>query len=161
MAEHFLVMEVSDAEFFAGALFKRVFGGAIPTYPRHFVCFYRAADGNLLTAGYVHFSPFESVYLAGGLVADKQLYAQIPPEHLLELGAERSIGRHVMAEGVRRLADAAAVFAVIGDPRSVAVNLSVGYVPTHIDKLYAYWKRDFPDEIRRAAAERVMRIAPF
>ena len=161
MSEHFLVLEVSDAEFFAGPLFKRVFGAPPPAFPRHFVCLYRSEAGDMRSAGYVHFSAFESLYLAGGLVVDKTLYASIPKEHLDEVGPNRSIGGYVMAEGIGRLTDAAAVFAFIGDARSVTVNLAIGYVPTHIEKLYAYWKRDFPEEIRRAAAERVMRIAPF
>ena len=161
MSEHFLVLDTLDAEFFAGPLFKRVFGAAVPAFPRHFVCLYRSDAGELRTAGYVHFSAFESVYLAGGLVVDKSLYATIPKAHLDEIRSDYSIGGHVMAEGIRRLTDAAAVFAYIGDARSVEVNLAIGYVPTHIEKLYAWWKVEFPEEIRRAAAERVIRVAPF
>ena len=160
MPEHFSIIEVEDAAFYAGELFKRVFGGEIPDFPRHVVCLYRSDAGSFRTAGYVHFSPFESMHLAGGQVVDKSLYGLIPAEHLDEL-PNRSIGQFVMSEGIRRLADSAVVWAYIGDPRSVAVNRNVGYVPTHVEKLFAFWKRDFPEEIKRAAAERVMKVAPF
>jgi hypothetical protein len=161
MERHFEVIEVQDAAWYAGDLFRRVFGAEIPTYPRHFVCLYREAAGKFRTAGYVHFSRFESVHLTGGLVVDKSLYASIPREHLAQLNPRGSIGEHVMAEGIRRLGDSAAVFALIGDARSAEVNRHVGYVATHIDQLYAFWQRDFPEEVKRLAAERVKKIAPF
>jgi hypothetical protein len=161
MTSHFRLLEVDDAAFFAGELFKRVFGGEIPTYPRHFVCLYQVRPGELRTAGYVHFSRFESMHLVGGLVVDKAIYPSIPAEHLAELGRRPSIGEFLMREGIAALGDSVAVFALIGDRRSVEVNLSVGYVPTHIDKLYAFWQRDLPDNVKRLAAERVMKIAPF
>ena len=162
MPRHFSILEVddADAEFYAGELFKRVFGSEIPTFPRHFVCMYRSDAGSFRTAGYVHFSPFESMHLAGGQAVDKNLYGLIPPEHLEEL-PNRSIGEFVMGEGIKRLAGSVAVWAYIGDARSVVVNRNVGYVPTHLEKIFAFWKRDFPEEVKRAAAERVMRVAPF
>lgn len=161
MTTHFHIIEIDDAAFFAGDLFRRVFGADPPDYPRHFVCLYRADDGAIRTAGYVHFSSFESMHLVGGLVVEKSLYRMVPSAHLAELGPNRSIGEYLMAEGVARLAGSAAVFAIIGDARSVEVNRNVGYVPTHLPNLYAFWKRELPEEVKRAAAERVMRIAPF
>ena len=160
MTAHFKVLEVEDAAFFAGELFQRVFGAPIPTYPRHFVCLYRKDAATLLPVGYVHFSRFESMHLSGGQVVDRDAYPAIPPEHLDEL-PHRSIGEYLMAEGIRQLGPTAAVFAFIGAPRSVAVNRDVGYVPTHVQNLYAFWLQDFPAEVKRAAAERVARIAPF
>lgn len=161
MSEHFQLIEVADATFYAGALFHSVFGAGIPTYPRHFVALYQVRPGELRTAGYVHFSCFESVYLVGGLVVDKSLYPLIPPAHLAELGPRPSIGEYLMREGIAALGDSLAVFAFIGDRRSVEVNLNVGYVATHIDQLYAYWRRPLPEEVKRLAAERVFKLAPF
>jgi hypothetical protein len=160
MKQHFQILEVDDAEFLAGELFRRVFGADPPNYPRHFVCLHRADDGALRTAGYVHFSAFESMHLVGGLVSDKSIYASMPPAHRAEL-PHGSIAEYLMAGGIERLVGSNGVFAIIGDARSVELNRNVGYVPTHLTNLYAYWKRDFPDEIKRAAAERVMKIAPF
>jgi hypothetical protein len=160
VTKHFFIVEVEDAEFLAGDLFRRVFGSDPPTYPRHFVCLHRADDGVMRTAGYVHFSAFESMHLVGGLVSEKSLYRIIPAAHRTELPHE-SIAEFLMGEGVARLIGSNGVFAIIGDARSVEVNRNVGYVPTHVPKLYALWKRDFPDDVKRAAAERVMRIAPF
>jgi hypothetical protein len=115
----------------------------------------------LRTAGYVHFSRFESVHLVGGLVIDKAIYPSIPAAHLAELGPRPSIGEFLMREGIAALGDSLAVFALIGDRRSIEVNLAVGYVPTHIDKLYAFWQQELPEDIKRLAAERVMKVAPF
>lgn len=158
---HFLVTETPDAAFLAGPLFSRVFGQPIPDFPHHFVCLHRSDDARLRTAGYVHFSTFESVHLAGGLVVDRSLYAEIPGEHLEELRPCLSIGEHLMAAGIRGLPPSPAVFAFIGDRRSIEVNERVGYVRTHLDNLYAYWRKDLPDAVKRAIAERVMRVAPF
>ena len=161
MPQHFSLIEVEDAAFYAGDLFRRVFGGDIPNYPRHFVCLYESAPGQLRTAGYAHFSRFEAVHLVGGLMVDKSLYPLIPPEHLAELGSGNSIAEYIMRESIPMLGRSAAVFALIGDQRSREVNLRVGYVATHITDLYAFWQADLPEDIKRAAAERVMKVAPF
>jgi hypothetical protein len=159
--QRFSVVEVPDARFLAGDLFRRTFGGDPPEIPRHFVCLYQPEPGTFRTAGYVHFSPMEGVWLAGGLVADKALYPSIPREHLAELGPRPSIGEYVMREGIERLGECFAVFAYIGDERSIAVNRDVGYVPTHIEHVYACWRKQVPPAIQRAAAERVAKLAPF
>ena len=161
MDGHFRVIETEHAEFFAGDLFRRVFGQDLPTHPRHFVSLYNAGDGRLRVAGYVHFSPFESVHLAGGLVVDRALYGEIPPEHLQELAPCRSIGEHLMKQGILALPESVAVFAFMGDRRSIEVNERVGYVATHLEHLYACWRRDVPPDLRRLIAERVMRVTPF
>lgn len=160
VGQHFQILEVDDAEFFAGDLFRRTFAANPPTFPRHFVCLYRADEGTLRTAGYVHFSAFESMHLVGGLVSDRSLYSVIPAAHRSEL-PNGSIAEYLMAGGIKRLIGSNGVFAIIGDARSVEVNRNVGYVPTHITNLYAFWNRDFSEDIKRAAAERVMKIAPF
>jgi hypothetical protein len=160
---YFRVIEVGteQAEFLAGDLFRTVFAQPLPAHPRHFVSLYRVKNGAFRVAGYVHFSRFESVHLAGGLVVDRALYGEIPPEHLRELTPCRSIGEHLMKQGILSLPDSPAVFAFIGDPRSIDVNERVGYVRTHLQNLYAFWRRDVPPDLRRLIAERVMRVAPF
>lgn len=161
MTQHFSLIEVEDGAFYAGDLFRQVFGGEIPNYPRHFVCLYQAGPGLLRTVGYAHFSPFESVHLVGGLVVDKTVYPSLPPAHLEELRSHGSIAEFIMREAIPMLGKSVGVFALIGDARSREVNARVGYVPTHIPNLYACWQVDLADDIKRAAAERVMKIAPF
>jgi hypothetical protein len=160
---HFRVIEVGteQADFLAGGLFRTVFAQPLPAHPRHFVSLYRAKEGTLRVAGYVHFSRFESVHLAGGLVVDRAIYGEIPPEHLRELAPCRSIGEHLMKQGILALPDSPAVFAFIGDRRSIEVNERVGYVRTDLENLYAYWRQDVSPDLRRLIAERVMRVAPF
>lgn len=161
MARHFAVMETRDAAFLAGDLFRRVFGQPVPDYPLHFVCLHRAGDGEVSTAGYVHFSPFESVHLVGGFVVDRDLYARIAAVELEELRPSLSIGEHLMREAIRALPPSNAVFAFMGDRRSIEVNERVGYARTHLANLYAFWRSELPEDARRAIAERVMRVTPF
>jgi hypothetical protein len=66
-----------------------------------------------------------------------------------------------MREGIRLLAPDTAVFAMIGDPRSVEVNRHVGYVPTHVPKIYSFWVKDLPEEERRNITDRVASIGAF
>jgi len=158
---HFLVTETHDAAFLAGGLFRRVFGQPIPDYPSHFVCLHRGDDGTLATAGYVHFSAFESVHLVGGFVVDRELYRRLPPGHLEELRPSLTIGEHLMREAIRALPPSNAVFAFMADARSIEVNERVGYGRTHLANLYAFWRRDLSEEAKRAIAERVLRVTPF
>ncbi len=158
---HFLVMETHDAQFLAGDLFRRVFGQPVPDYPSHFVCLYRAPDGILRTAGYVHFSAFESVHLVGGFVVDRELYGKVAPAELEELRPSLSIGEYLMREAIRALAPSNAVFAYMGDRRSIEVNERVGYARTHLQNLYAFWRTALPEDAKKAIAERVMRVTPF
>ncbi|HUI99014.1 MAG TPA: hypothetical protein VLY46_02210 [Usitatibacter sp.] len=161
MPAHFLVTETHDAAFLAGDLFRRVFGQPIPGYPSHFVCLHRADDGALRTAGYVHFSAFESVHLVGGFVVDREMYRGAARAHLEELRPSLTIGEHLMREAIRALPSSNAVFAFMGDRRSIEVNERVGYERTHLPNLFAFWRRDLPGDAKRALAERVMRVTPF
>ena len=155
------MIEVPDARFFAADLFRDAFKTEIPEYPRHFVALYQVRPGEFRTAGYIHFAAFETVYLAGGLVIDKSLYPLLSKEDLAELGPQPSLGEYTMREGVARLTDSVAVFASIGIPRSVELNLNVGYVRTHVKDLFAVWQREVPPEIQRAITDRVARLLPF
>ena len=155
------MIEVPDARYFAGELFRDAFKSELPDYPRHFVALYQPRPGEFRTAGYIHFSLFESVYLAGGLVIDKTLYPLLSKDDLAELGPRPSMGEYTMREGIARLTDSVAVFASIGIPRSVEVNLNVGYSRTHLGTLFAFWQRPVPPDIQRAITDRVARLLPF
>jgi hypothetical protein len=161
VAKRFEVIEVKDPKPFVGALFRRIFGGDPPEFPRHFVCLLHEGDGRIHVAGYVHFSLFESVWLAGGLVVDKAVYGTVAKADLAQVGANGSIGEFTMAEGIRQLGDDNPVFAYIGDARSVTVNLNIGYVRTHLPNVFVFWKRRFPPQVERAICDRVNRVAPF
>jgi hypothetical protein len=156
-----MVIEVKDAQPFVGELFQRVFAAKPPDFPRHFVCFLNEGEGRLRVAGYAHFSRFESVWLGGGLVVDKSIYATVTKEELVGVGPNGSIGEFTVADSIRQLGDDSPVLAYIGDPRSITVNLNAGYVETHVPKIYACWKRRFAPEVERAICERVSRLAPF
>ena len=161
MAGKFSMIEVPDARFFAADLFRDAFKTEIPEYPRHFVALYQVRPGEFRTAGYIHFAAFETVYLAGGLVIDKSLYPLLSKEDLAELGPRPSLGEYTMREGIARLTDSVAVFASIGIPRSVELNLAVGYSRTHLSTLFAFWRRPVTPEIQRAITDRVALLLPF
>jgi hypothetical protein len=161
MTQKFFVIEVDDGDRFVGHLFRTVFGGAAPAYPRHFVCFLDEGNGRFHVAGYAHFSRFEGCWLGGGLVVDKTVYPRVSASDLAACGPNNSIGEFVVADAIRQLGNDDPVFAYIGDPRSITVNLNAGYVETHIPKLYAFWKRPTSPEIQRAVCERVARLIPF
>ena len=157
----FSMIEVPDARFLAGDLFRAVYKSEIPEYPRHFVALCQVRPGEFRTAGYIHFSAFESVYLAGGLVIDKTLYPLLSREDLAELGPRPSMGEYTMREGIALLKDSVAVFASIGIPRSVELNLAVGYSRTHLSTLFAFWQREVAPDMQRAITDRVARLLPF
>jgi hypothetical protein len=157
----FTMLEVPDARFLAGDLFRSAYKSEIPGYPRHFVALCELRPGEFRTAGYIHFSAFESVYLAGGLVIDKTLYPQLTKEDLAQLGPRPSMGEYTMREGIAMLKDSVAVFASIGIPRSVELNINVGYSRTHLPTLFAFWQREVPPGDQRAITDRVARLLPF
>ena len=161
MGKRFEVIEVRDAKPYVGELFRRTFGGDLPEFPRHFVCLLHEGEGRTRACGYVHFSPFESVWLTGGLVVDKSVYQSVAKEDLAPLGTDGSIGAFTMREGIRQLDERNPVFAYIGDVRSVDVNLRIGYVATHLPNLYVFWKGRYAPEVESAICERVNRITPF
>jgi hypothetical protein len=57
--------------------------------------------------------------------------------------------------------DADAVFALIGDRRSVAVNTRVGFVATPHPHLYVLWKRSLGEDRKRKLIDRVLAVGPF
>ena len=161
MGKLFEVVEVRDPQPYVGDLFRRTFGGDLPDFPRHFVCLMHEGAGRIRACGYVHFSPFESLWLTGGLVVDKSVYTDVAKEDLAPLGTRGSIGAFTMREGIRQLDEKSPIFAYIGDARSVEVNVGIGYAATHLPNLYAFWKKRYGAEVERAICERVNRLVPF
>ena len=71
----FTITEVDDAEFFAGALFRRKFHASPPDFPRQLVACDRGDDGSPHPAGFSHMRPF-GVYSG---------YFKDPDGHLWEI----------------------------------------------------------------------------
>lgn len=130
------VVEVEDAAAMAGDLFFRNFRQVIPDFPRHFLLVREMPSGESVTLGYVHHTPFESSYLAGGLVVDAWKFRHLSGPEQAEVRERGGMAEWLMADSCRLLDARDAVFACIGDAKSLTVNLRVGFRATEHPYLY-------------------------
>ncbi len=155
------VEETSTADFFAGDLFRRRFGGAPPDYPRHFVAFYRAGRSIYWPLGYVHYTAFEDTFLCGGMVMDDRLYRRIPAAHRQLIKQSGGVAEYLLRETFARLADAPAIWGYVGDKQAEAVDVRVGFRHTHHRHVMVVWNRELPDAEKEARLARVIALGPF
>jgi hypothetical protein len=156
------VEQVTDAEFFAGELFRRKFHAPPPAFPKHFVSFYRAAPADVRVIGYVHFTEFEDSYLCGGLVIDDRLYRRLPAPHRAAIRSAGGIAEHLMTIAFARLRHAAAIWGYVGDTRAERVDQRVGLRRTEHPYVMVCWLRtDLSEAEQRARMARVVALGPF
>jgi hypothetical protein len=156
------IEEVDDAERLAGALFRRSFGHPIPTFPRHFVAFGRDAAGGSRVAGYVHYTAFDTtVWLCGGLCADRDAYARATPDDAAQWKRAGGIGEMILRATFPLLVDRPAVFSTCGDPKQWQHDLNAGFEPAGPPNLLVHWTRPLPDAERRRLIEQVAALPPF
>jgi hypothetical protein len=155
------VDEVADAEFYAGDLFRRRFGHEPPSFPRHYVAFYRASRSSYWPVGYVHFSEFEDMMLCGGMVIDDRLYRRLPAAHRSLLKQAGGIAEIMLRETFARLRSAPAIWGYVGDKQAEAVDLRAGFRHTHHPHVMVAWNRDLPEAEKAARIERVIALGPF
>lgn len=155
------VVETRVAEPFVGELFRRKFGGAPPDYPRHFVALYAQRPDNWQAVGYVHFWHRKNAFMGGGLVIEDRAYRRMPAAHRGLIKSRGGIAQHLLSTSIQMLPDSDVVWGYVGDSRAEKVDLSVGFVHTHIDKIMAYWKRDFSADERRQLTEEIATVGPF
>jgi hypothetical protein len=155
------VEETTTAEFFAGDLFRRRFGGAPPDYPRHFVAFYRAGRSVYWPIGYVHYTAFEDSFLCGGMVMDDRLYRRVPGAHRQLIKQVGGVAERLLRETFARLADAPAIWGYVGDRQAEAVDVRVGFRHTRHPHVMVVWKRELPDSEKEARLDRVVALGPF
>ena len=155
------VEEVSDAEFYAGDLFRRRFRGPPPDYPRHYVAFYRQGRTRYLPVGYIHYTRFEDTWLCGGMVIDDRLYRRIPATHRKLIKAGGGIAEMMLRDTFARLADAPAIWGYVGDKQAEEVDKRAGFVHTHHAHVMVVWNRELPEADKAARLERVIGLGPF
>jgi hypothetical protein len=162
VAEHgpLAIFEVDDAKSVAGALFAKHFNAVIPDFPRHFVRVDRARDPRS-AIGYVHHTSLGEASLAGGLVVSALAFRRFDAATAAAVRREGGLAEWIMRTSCAAIEGADAVFAYMGDAKSIRVNLRVGFVPTAHRYLHVFWKRELPEERRRALVERVAAIGPF
>jgi hypothetical protein len=155
------VEETSEAEFFAGDLFRRRFRQEPPGFPHHYVAFYRDGRTRYLPLGYVHYSEFEDSYLCGGLVIDDRLYRRIPSPHRNVIRAAGGLAELLLRDTFARLAFAPAIYSYVGDRQSEVVCLRVGFRRVQHEHVMVAWQRELSDADKAARLARVFALGPF
>lgn len=155
------VEETHDAEFYAGDLFRRRFGGDPPDYPKHYIAFYRAGRTTYMPVGYIHYTVFEDSYLCGGMVIDDRLYRRIPAPHRKLIKEAGGIAEIMLRETFARLAHAPAIWSYVGDKQSEKVTVRAGFRHTQHPHVMVVWNRELPEAEKTERLERVIALGPF
>lgn len=155
------VEEVTDAEFFAGDLFRRRFRNDPPDFPKHFVAFYRASRASYLPVGYIHYTVFEDTYLCGGMVIDDRLYRRIPAPHRKLIKDAGGIAEKMLRDTFAMLAHAPAIWGYVGNKQAEEVDTRVGFRRTSHRYVMVVWNRDLPEDEKQARLARVIALGPF
>ena len=160
LAGWFLVVEIDDAEAYAGALFRRCFRTAPPDSPRHYVARVDVS-GKERTIGYIHYSRLENVYLGGGMCIDDRVFRRLSSEHRARLKAAGGVAEQMLRYTFADLGDAKAIFGYVGDKRAERVDLRAGFQHTEYKHLIVYWPNRVPEIEQRALIERIAKLGPF
>jgi peptidoglycan/xylan/chitin deacetylase (PgdA/CDA1 family) len=157
--------EVNDARHLAGELFQRSFHHAAPEYPRHFVLVYSpppgAKDTQPRVVAYVHQTPFEDVYLGGGMCVDERAYRQLPRWLFQEVRGEGGLATIVTRDSIAMLGESPAAFGYVGEPRARQADLRTGYVDTDRPHLMAMWRKPISEAEKQRLVARVDALGPF
>lgn len=162
-SEFFRVVEVTEADFLVGALFRRRFAtDSFPDSPKHFVAFYKGVDGTLLPLGYVHFEIWEGQAMGGGLVIDERLYRRMPPGDRDMIRANGGVAEALLRASIALLSDdLIGIWGYVGDKQAEKVDLRVGFRHTGRLHLMVIWRNE-PDEAGKAYwIERAAAYGPF
>lgn len=150
-AAFFRVVEVVDADFLVGALFRRRFStDSFPRSPKHFVAFYKGTDGTLLPLGYVHFEIWEGQAMGGGLVIDERLYRRMPSGDRDLIRANGGVAEALLRASIALLPDdLIGIWGYVGDKQAEKVDLRVGFRHTGRPHLMVIWRNE-PDDAGKA-----------
>ena len=154
------IVEVPAASAQSADLFRRVFRAEIPDFPRHFEIVATGRDNPGARLGYVHYSSFDTAWLAGGLVVAAMEFRRLDSQTADLVREAGGLAEWLMSESCRYLGGDA-VFAYMGDRKSITVNTRVGFRPTGHQYLYVILRDTVPDERASAIIEKVRQIGPF
>jgi hypothetical protein len=140
-------------------LFRRLFNAPAPDTPRHFVAHYGPSFD--IVAGYVHFTPFDDVYLGGGMGLDARLYRQMSKEHRQRISDAGGIIEVLLRASFIELADKDAVFGYCGDTKAMRVDLRAGFVPTEYPHLIVFWPRTLTRDRQAELIGKAHAVGPF
>lgn len=139
------ICRVDDAEFFAGELFRRVFGDPLPEAPVHYVAFARSGSDDFAVAGYYHVAYCGEYALVGGLCVDDRF-------------RNRGIGERLERFVYQDAGETKAYFAHVGDATRAR---RVGFADTAYPHLVACWMRDVSIEEKDRITAEVAALGPF
>ncbi|NLD15350.1 MAG: hypothetical protein GX665_09735 [Gammaproteobacteria bacterium] len=161
--EIFSVVEVSNAEFFVGALFRRRFGcDSFPETPRHFVAFFRQRDGSQLALGYVHFEMWQQQALCGGLVIDERAWRHLPTAERALLRQQGGVAELMLRASFDMLPqNLMAIWGYVGDKQAEKVDLRVGFRHTGADKIMVIWRNDPGEQEKQRWLQKIIDLGPF
>lgn len=156
------ITEIDDAEFIAGALFRRKFGDPPPDVGRHLIALYRDSDGALHLAGYSHMRPFEDVYLSGGSCSNGETISRMQPFEREALYAAGGVWHLILRYAFTKFADNCdAFFGHCGDKRALEVALASGFVKTEFEPVIVNWHKPLHEVFKRALTAKVVALGPF
>ncbi|MEO8755213.1 MAG: hypothetical protein ABI624_21335 [Casimicrobiaceae bacterium] len=155
------VEQVTDAEFYAGDLFRRRFGSNPPDYPWHYVALYKAARNSYVAVGYIHYIVFEDNCLCGGMVADERALRRMPATHQAAVREGGGIVTKMLRDTCARYIGMPAIWVNGGDPSERDICARAGFLPTTDAHVMVRWNRDGPENERAAHLARIVALGPF
>ena len=155
------LVEVTDAEPLAGALFKRSFQATIPDFPKHFVLLACHPSGRSLTLGYVHFTHQQDMYLGGGMCVNVRALRLLPKHLRAQLNEQGGVAFTMLSAAVSQLNDCAAVFGYVGHKGAYRIDLAVGFEQTQHPHLIVYWKKPLTAEQQQDIIDQAHQFGPF
>jgi len=156
------ITEIDDAEFLAGALFRRKFAEPPPDMGRHLVALYKAGDGSVRVAGFSHMRPFGDVYLSGGSCSDGETIRAMSAAHRDAIYAAGGVWYLIAKYAFEKFADDCdAFFGHCGDKRALEVTQAAGFVKTEHPPVIVHWHKPMHENFRRALLAKVVALGPF
>jgi hypothetical protein len=156
------VAEVGRADFLIGDLFERRFGAPPPELGRHFVAFHKPSSNVLVPIGYVHYSPWETSYMCGGLVIDDRLYRRMEPTHRRVIRESGGIAELLLRESFLRVKPASmAIWGYVGNKQAEMVDLRVGFQHTSHPHVMVIWNVELDEDEKQRWIATVSGLGPF
>ena len=154
--------EVLDGASAAGALFHKSFRQRIPDYPRHFVLrYFENGTGEGRVVAYVHQTPFNEVYLGGGMCVDESAYRAFPKWLFRAVRDEGGLATIVTRDSIAMMGDSPAAFGHVGEPRARQADLRTGYVDTGRPHIMVFWRKALPVSEQQRLIDMVEAFGPF
>lgn len=160
--DFFRVVEVSDGDYLAGAIFQRKLGHALPDLGRHLVGLYRGDAFSFTPLGYLQIGRHQTVALVGGGCTDGRGFAQVLPTHADRIRASGGVLFNLLRHAFEHMAaDYEAFFGYCGDARAEEVDLAAGFRHTQHKHLLAHFHRPLSAQRQNELIEQVHALGPF